>query len=1489
MKKKVLSVLLVLCMMLSVVPMTTYAGDEPSIFASGDGASEATAYTIATLEQLEAFRDSVNGGEKYESKYVKLTSDIDMLTKYGDGKGEGGSNLSWTPIGSSFSNSFKGTFDGDGHYVNVYINNPGTTNQGLFGFLGIGATIKNVGVGGKICGGNFSGGIVALTTRDSLIEGCYNTAFISSSMDDIGGIVGHTFSSNFTIRNCYNAGTIIGNTDVGGIIGQISDSTTIENCYNFGSVIVTGAGAAAGAIVGFVSDLGTKTFNNCYYLNTSCQKGIGRGNYSTTALFAGAMKIQYSFGGFDFTDVWVMNESLGRPILRNNLEKGSDVNPYTISNLEELEYFRDSVNSYDNTYERKLIKLMADIDMSSKYGAGKASWTPISVFIGLEYDLDKKALIVRDGTKPFKGIFDGNGHKIDNIYVNGTADYQGLFAYIAEGATIKNLGVSGEINGGDNSGGIVGYSYSGAVENCYSTCNVSGGYSNSGGIVGYNYFGTVKNCYNAGAVSGRGNAGGITAFNNSKIEICYNVGKVSGTGKVGGIVGDNTGNSIFTETNVPGTATACYYLNTSCSTGIGQGSGTATALNLTEFKNQSKFSGFDFTNIWVMDNVFLGRPIFKANPEATIKGDGKTPATAFEIPDLPTLEVFRNTVKIGNDFADQFVKVTADIDMSTKYGAGKASWTPIAAYGEDATTSFKGTFDGGGHVIKVYINTTSDNQGLFCYVAEGGTIKNLGVDGEISGGGNAAGIVASNSGTIKDCYNKAKVSGSGFGYVGGIAAMVASGSSVAVDACYNTGTISSSNHAGGVVGYNNSEAMKNCFNTGEVTGKTSSGGIAAWNDKTIESCYNTGAISGVNESTNIGGIAGISQNASLTNCYYLDSSASKGIASGIGTATAKSAAEFASGEVAYLLQGTQTEQVWGQTLIGESKDIEPVYTGDWSKKVYKVSFLNVDGSIYKALYTNYNGTVTLPTEPTVDKGFKFDGWLIDDSESEFTATTVITQDITLRAQQTRNAFNVTYKDGMGGVIFADQSDLVTYGESTPAFKGDLTNVTSYSFDGWDQTIASTVTKDVVYTAKWKKKAANKLILNGNGGTVGTSATAESTTDEKSLVIGENTFTMAGYHFVAWNTLANGEGTAYNSGDSVNFTAIHNAETVTLYAQWEINSDYTVTFNYGEGLGTSRSGNIKWTDKVLGGITAPSNNGYDFGGWFCNGKEVTASTTYSELAANDAVKSITIEAKWTVKDGFTVIYNNPLVGMLSNTNVKWNDKVLNGITEQKKDGYRFDGWFCNNKNVTENTTYAELAVKDTVKSIELVAKWADIENPSISGIENGKTYCSAQTVTVADNGTIKSVTVNGVPAQLDSKLQFTLNPSKNEQVILVTDTDGNTATMTVTVNDGHTGGTATCCDKAECDICGTAYGALDPDNHTGTSSWIIDGEGHTQKWDCCDAGEEKEEHSFLWGYCEDCGYQHEWHVAFCICRIIWRLGRLIQSGISSVVGWIGSLF
>ena len=177
------------------------------------------------------------------------------------------------------------------------------------------------------------------------------------------------------------------------------------------------------------------------------------------------------------------------------------------------------------------------------------------------------------------------------------------------------------------------------------------------------------------------------------------------------------------------------------------------------------------------------------------------------------------------------------------------------------------------------------------------------------------------------------------------------------------------------------------------------------------------------------------------------------------------------------------------------------------------------------------------------------------------------------------------------------------------------------------------------------------------------------------------------------------------------------------------------------------------------------------------------------------------------------------------------------------------------------------------------------HPVIGGIENGKIYCEAQTVTV-DEKYVDTVTVNGKAATLDANGGFVLPPTNGEQKIVVTDKAGNNAEMTVTVNNGHTfgewvsdndgthtrkctvdgcnafetencsGGNATCTKKAVCDVCGKAYGELDKTNHEGgVQEWTTrTAFVHEQKWNCCGAViVTSEVHEWKDGVCRECGY------------------------------------
>ena len=238
MQKKLLSLLLVLCMLLGMFPM--------ALPVSAEETTETAAVEDTNVISVDSADDITDMSGNY-----KLIADITVTA----------------PIGTTAA-PFKGTFDGDGHTVTVNIS-ASAAGAGLFGVVGPGATIKNLTVDGSITSSaNNVGGIIGhMTVSDDTgaitVENCKNYATVKGKAS-IGGIVGRfevvrTSTYESKIVNCANYGAISDTTGgmVGGIVGIASSGNNsgsngtlkIDNCYNKGDI--TGAGAYVGGIAGF--------------------------------------------------------------------------------------------------------------------------------------------------------------------------------------------------------------------------------------------------------------------------------------------------------------------------------------------------------------------------------------------------------------------------------------------------------------------------------------------------------------------------------------------------------------------------------------------------------------------------------------------------------------------------------------------------------------------------------------------------------------------------------------------------------------------------------------------------------------------------------------------------------------------------------------------------------------------------------------------------------------------------------------------------------------------------------------------------------------------------------------------------------------------------------------------------------------------------------------------------------------------------------------
>ena len=460
---------------------------------------------------------------------------------------------------------------------------------------------------------------------------------------------------------------------------------------------------------------------------------------------------------------------------------------------------------------------------------------------------------------------------------------------------------------------------------------------------------------------------------------------------------------------------------------------------------------------------------------------------------------------------------------------------------------------------------------------------------------------------------------------------------------------------------------------------------------------------------------------------------------------------------------------------------------------------------------------------------------------------------------------VTYKDGDSE--YAKQvlpsGTLATRPDAPAATPG-------YTFGGWNKAdgtawdyASDKVTDNITLYAKW---AANTYTITFD--TAGGSAIAPITQDYGTVITAPKAPTREGYTFIGWDK---------------EIPTTMPAENVTITAKWEINQ-YTITF---DTAGGSEIAPI--TQDYGTAITAPADptrEGYTFIGWDM------------EIPTTMPAENITLKAKWKdiekptgeikiSENSWKAFLNNITFGLFfkDTQTVTINAADNSGetvtveyllsakeLTKAELDGMTFTAYTAPFDIDLDNEYIIYVRLTDKAGNTDYICSDGivlDGTSPVITGIENGKTYCEAQTVTI-DEKYMDTITVNGTEVTLDESNSFTLAPADGEQRIVVTDKAGNTAEMTVTVNDRHTygewvsngdgthtrqctvdgyngletkdcsGGKATCAEKAVCKVCGKAYGELDPKNHTDlkyitAKAATEDAQGNIEYWYCggCD--------------------------------------------------------
>lgn len=627
----------------------------------------------------------------------------------------------------------------------------------------------------------------------------------------------------------------------------------------------------------------------------------------------------------DVTKVYAAEgDTSTEPVIQGN---GTKDDPYQIGTADQLYWFAALLDGRDGITQNLNANAVLIADITVNEGvldadgnlasdtSGFVTWTPPCKDAGRS-------------DKAYQGTFDGKGHTIRGLYAPDTT---AKCAFIGSSdGTIRNLGITDSFFGSSKTrqtGTFVGYGYPKCViENCFSTSVVEGD-EECGGIAAKNN-GTTKGCYFAGKISVNNYySDAITTYGTK--ENCYYLDTC-------GFKAENDDRAKTAEQFASGEV--CYLLNN------GVTDGTQAWYQMIDNENPDAFPkyegltiGYDEANqryfgycsgehVWVKEKDIDptctegGYIVYKCSKCGGTKtepdngkpalghsctedgrctrcgsfqalqpknGDG-TAEDPYQLVNYSNLVWFGQQVDSGALYINAILAadITAnenllDADGNVK-GTPEYTWTPICNKSE----FYQGTFDGKGHTISgLYAPDTSESKKCGFIGLCNGTIKNLGITDSFFGG---SGIFV-----------------------------------------------------GTFVGNGRGECViENCFSSAVVQAGYLCGGIAGMTYGTIRNCYFAGKISVEDTSrNNENAIANDNNNhGTLENCYYLDTC---GLTSE--RAKAKTAEQFASGEVAFLLQDGQTDTVWGQNLAeGESRQNYPVPDGKF--RVY-----------YNEIYTGCEG------------------------------------------------------------------------------------------------------------------------------------------------------------------------------------------------------------------------------------------------------------------------------------------------------------------------------------------------------------------------------------------------------------------------------------------------------------------------------------------------------------------------------------------------------
>lgn len=832
----------------------------------------------------------------------------------------------------------------------------------------------------------YAGGIVGFTNFDSNVEKCINYGDVDGEADKyayVGGVAGHIYGN---LHTSYSFGNMSAKTGTrydyykaaAAVVVGKANYGVVDNCYGVGTAVTLGGSEQYAAGVCAYQGEAASLLNN-YYSSENIAIGVdfvaepAEGEFYESQA-EGKTPEQFASGEV----AYLLGEPFGQ-----NVDNGEEVQMYPvfdgakvyyaegfgysnypvpaynadnffeITNADELVWFSNYVNKINPSANAILL---ADIDYENN------EWKTI-LSTGLYYNTTEYSDL------GYLGTFDGNGHIIKNFKLKATSGTNctvGLFGTLS--GTVKNLGVEGvsfDLNGATDvrAAGIAGQMLDGSlIENCYViNSDLTPGSFIVGGVAGCNYAATIRNCFTKNvAISANERCGNLVSDCRGDISTTDRVGTVENCWTDAGRV---TGTQSVSENIINCYANASKELeNGKAAYNLGEAFGQ----NINNSEEKQDYPVLNGAKIYF--NGYNACPEY-SNSESTIAHNFEngicSVCNLYEISALVTEENYE-AFNLSSDYIGYYS--VANLGQLYWYYKNLANSSNVVLVSdmeicedvnwEGFSNGIK-ILDGAYHTITIkQDNSDTANSGNFGFFRElnGGTVKNIVFKG----------------------YIKTNTSGS-VGVVGGSMYESAIENVTSYVSITNIG----SGNVGGLSGYyggRDPSVIRNCAVYADITGNGNVGGLigSGWGGTRYYRVYNSavvGSVSGSNAGVLVGYSATGNSGGSyypmqvrFENIYYNISSPDTPLvaawATNSGTSCetmanfvsveAKSSAQFASGEVAHLLQNANSTQVWGQmsNLTGSL----PVIT---TNELYKVVEVGGTGnySVANVGDTNGDGTV----------------------------------------------------------------------------------------------------------------------------------------------------------------------------------------------------------------------------------------------------------------------------------------------------------------------------------------------------------------------------------------------------------------------------------------------------------------------------------------------------------------------------------------------------